>query len=350
MYDLSAALPPPTHQALVPFELYRQPLLVVGILDGLQEEGESFSKSVGGEKSDFTGDVKSLRRSLDDLRADYPSALLHQLIIFDYEKGQESLSDGVISIPPPEKSRTTTVKTVMCDMTSRLLGEFTVFAKNIQHGQSLETPKALDAHAINDRMLSALPSHLSGSSRPGSSSDRSRSFSPIGNDSRSNHRITFPPHVTSSGNSRSVTPDGQTTPPPSGPPPSATTVDEPPGDPKVPLPPSPRKSSQDRSRTTSLELGSRQIRSDSLGDREKTKVKGRVGVVLGGMYLLAGRWPDAAKELVQSANITRSNSDYVWQAKGLDYLLVCLLMYAWAGMDFRVSLQKTIELNFYDLP
>lgn len=77
----------------------------------------------------------------------------------------------------------------------------------------------------------------------------------------------------------------------------------------------------------------------SLGEREKVKGKGRIGVVVGAMYLLAGRWPDAVKELVQSSTIARNSSDYLWHAKAMDFMLVCLLMYAWAGMDFRVSFQ-----------
>lgn len=162
--------------------------------------------------------------------------------------------------------------------------------------------------------------------------------------------MSMPAHMPSNGPSRSATPDGRATSPASGSRTPPTAFDENSGSPKAPVPPSSRQSSQDRSRNTSLERGPRPLRSDSLGDREKIKVKGRVGVVLGGMYLLAGRWPDAAKELIQSANITRSNSDYVWQAKALDYLLVCLLMYGWADMDFRVSLRKIDEFNLYHHP
>ena len=321
----------------------------MGVLDGRQEDAEAVPQSASGDTPLSIEDQESLRRGLDDLKVDFPSALLHQLVIFDHEKGQGSFPEGIISVPSPENSRTTTIKTVMCDMTSRLLGEFAVFAKKIQNAPTLDTPKTSSAQTVNDRMLSALPSYLNGSSRPGSSMERSRSFSPAGDDSRSSHRMSLPTHVPSNGTSRSITPDGRAASPASGSRTPPTTFDEISGVPNVPLPPSPRKPSQDRSRTSSLERRSRQIRSNSLGDREKIKVKGRVGVVLGGMYLLAGRWPDAAKELVQSANITRSNSDYVWQAKALDYLLVCLLMYAWAGMDFRVSLQMIDKSNLFNL-
>ena len=55
------------------------------------------------------------------------------------------------------------------------------------------------------------------------------------------------------------------------------------------------------------------------------------------------------KELIQSATIARGNSDYVWHAKAMDYILVCLLMYAWAGMDFRVSLLNIDPNNLYKM-
>ena len=334
---------------MVPFELYRQPLLVIGILDGCQENEKIVPRTTKVENSVSIEHPQSFRHVLDDLEADFPNALLHQLLIFDHGEIHGDFPDGVISVPSPENSRTTTVKTVMCDMTSRLLGEMTTFGKNIQNGPTLDTPKASSTSSVNDRMLSALPSHLNGSSRIGSAASRSRSFSPIGEDSRLSHRVSLPAHIPSNKTSRSVTPHSRAPSPASRSRTPPATTDEFPDAPQVPPSASPRKPSQDRPRTGSQDRESRKHRSESLGDREKIKAKGRIGVVIGSMYLLAGRWPDAIKELLQSASITRSNSDYVWQAKALDYLLTCLLMYAWAGMDFRVSLRKLDESNLYDV-
>lgn len=305
---------------------------------------------MGIEASGSTKDQEPLRRSLDDLKADFPGALLHHLLIFDHQKGEGSLPEGVISVPTLRNSRSTTVKTIMCDMTSRLLGEFAATAKNLQAGSSVETPKASNALASNDRTLSALPSYLTSSSRASLSSDRPRSLSPAGDDSRSSHRASLPAGMPSNGASGSSAPDSRAASPASGARTLPIAVNETSQSPGAPLPLNTQESNQDRSRKASLERGHRRLRSDSLGDRDKVKAKGRVGVVLGSMYLLAGRWPDAAKELVQSANITRSNSDYVWQAKALDYLLVCLLMYAWAGMNFRVSIHHIDQCNHAIFP
>ena len=149
-------------------------------------------------------------------------------------------------------------------------------------------------------------------------------------------------------NSRSATPDSRAPSPPSRPRTPPTVAEDFSNTPSLSSP-SKGGASHERPRTASQDRESRKHRSESLGDRERVKSKGRIGVVIGSMYLLTGRWPDAVKELIQSANITRSNSDYVWQAKALDYLLVCLLMYAWAGMNFRVSLQKIDQSNLYNL-
>lgn len=58
---------------------------------------------------------------------------------------------------------------------------------------------------------------------------------------------------------------------------------------------------------------------------------------MGSLYLMAGCWPDAVKELSDGATVAKANNDHMWHGKALDYLLVICLLYAWAGLDFRVS-------------
>ena len=81
----------------------------------------------------------------------------------------------------------------------------------------------------------------------------------------------------------------------------------------------------------------------SATDRTKNRIKGRVGVVIGTLFLQAGRWPDALKELVEAASNARVSSDYVWHAKALESILLCLVMFGWAGMDFQVGFYSTSE-------
>jgi hypothetical protein len=74
----------------------------------------------------------------------------------------------------------------------------------------------------------------------------------------------------------------------------------------------------------------------SATDRTKNRIKGRAGVIIGTLFLQAGRWPDALKELTEAVNNARASSDYIWHAKALETILLCLLMFGWAGMDFQV--------------
>ena len=348
LYDLSTSIPPSSHSALIPFEFFREPLIVLGIADATEPEWrdaqwddqieqsgeEAKARRVYREMPSF----ETLSRDLSNLSDEYPKAFVHQILVFDHE--ESFLPQGVYSVPPPAKSRTTTVKTIMCDMTSRFLAEMAPYAKSLQALPSLESPRITPQPTFNG-VASALPPHMGHLSRA-SSGPNSRSSSPAGERSDSTHRMSMPARGTSELASRSGTPEsrpgspsGRNTPPPSTN--GINAIHSPPRGSGVEKA---RAESRDRAPVSAFGAG-------SLGERERVKGKGRIGIVVGAMYLLAGRWPDAIKELVQSATVARASSDYLWHAKALDYILVCLLMFAWAGMDFRVSFHQVDEANLY---
>ena len=352
LYDLSTSLPPPSHSALTPFEVYREPLVVLGIADGVESALEQTERAIQAQESgaepNFEQDhrevpgFESLSSGLNNLTQEYPKALFHQVLIFDHE--ESSLPQGVYPVPPPAKSRTTTVKTVMCDMTSRLLAEMAPYAKSLQELSSIDSPR-VSPQPISNGVASALPPHM-GHLSTASSGVNSRSPSPAAERLDSNHRMSVPARINTEMELRSSTPDSRATSPFTGrntPPPSTSgqtgvsAAKSPPRESRVEKA---RTESRDRTSASSFGAG-------SLGERERNKGKGRVGIVIGAMYLLAGRWPDAVKELVQGATIARASSDYMWHAKALDYILVCLLMFAWAGMDFRVSFHQIDETSFF---
>ena len=356
LYDLSTTLSPPSHSALAPFEIYREPLVVVGIADGkglvadIAKENHSrreTESSSGIEEHDSNSNAtESLSRDLHDIQREYSRALVHQLLVFDHDTSP--LPKGVHPVPSPERSRTTTVKTVMCDLTSRLLAEMTTYAKSLQALPTLESPRVPTGSAVLNGSVSALPAHMAGSSRHGSVIENPRSFSPVDDRPNPSHRMSMPAHMPSGPGSRSSTPDSRATSPPNGVRTPPTTFHEINGSSVSQSPP--KSSSHMTSRAGSRDrVSANGNGAGSLGERERNKGKGRIGVVIGAMYLLAGRWPDAVKELVQSATIARGNSDYIWHAKAMDYVLVCLLMYAWAGMDFRVSLLEIDEIDLYNM-
>ena len=333
IYDLTITLPPPSHLALAPFELYREPLMIVLIADCISSDSPSrdiATNSYEKEQSSRAEDavttsayVRSLIEDLEKVKAQFPKALVHRLLVFDHAMPPKAPPEGVVYIPVPEKSKTTTIKTVMCDLTSHLLAEMTSYAKSLQALPSIESPRSVLSLGNGD------PYQTDGakSSRPPSTVHGMRSLSPAGIASKVENRMSATVHMLSSTTSQDSTADGRAISPPSGVSTPHTTFDE------ITATPEGRRRSRDRVSIQGFGAG-------GAGEKERIKGKGRIGIVIGSLYLLAGRWPDAVKELTEGATIAKANNDYLWHGKALDYIVVCLIMYAWAGMEFRVSLQN----------
>lgn len=340
VYDLSASEPLASHLALAPFEIFQEPLVIVGIIDGVDLDA-SLGKGSGTTNGSYVakpgdnklpdGSYNQLVEGLDQLRERYTSALVHQILVFDHNTSVTALPDGVALVPSPQNSRTTTIKTVMCDLTSLLLAEMTSYAKSLQALSSIDSPKV----GLDDRMFNGSPlgsATTDGYTKPTGptfASIGTRPFSPSNASDKGQHRMSMPVHLPSTVaelGSRSESPTSGTRAPPA--------------------------TNEDLSRTNLTRVqksdynGKRQTSRDrisvqgfgpgSLGERHRNRGKGRTGVVIGALYLLAGRWPDAIKEFVESASVAKAHSDHLWHAKALDYILVCLLMLGWAGMDFQV--------------
>jgi hypothetical protein len=311
LYDLSFSVPPTSHLELFPFEIYREPLVIIAIADGTE-----LSQSSGANaKHPTPQELDRLREELDAVRERNPRALVNQLLVFDYE-GLDNITNGpenVLWVPRPEASKATTMKTVLCDITSILLSELDEFAKTIQNIPSIESPRA-----------SSWGPHRNPELRP-RPVDRilNRMTLPAQMPSNPNGA---PPETPLSSNGASPAPSDHETP---------TTFDEitrsihlsrTNSGGRSPSLASPKEHSRDRMSVSGL----------SATDRTKNRIKGRSGVVIGTLFLQAGRWPDALKELVEAANNARAGSDYVWHGKALENILLCLVMLAWAGMDFQI--------------
>ncbi|KAJ5570301.1 uncharacterized protein N7459_009731 [Penicillium hispanicum] len=310
LYDLSFSVPPTSHLELFPFEIFREPLVIIAIADG----AELARNSSPNEKYPTPEDLDQLLGELDVVKEMNPRALVNQLLIFDYE-GLEKITNGpddVLWVPRPEDSKATTMKTVLCDITSVLLSELDEFAKTIQSIPSIESPKA-----------SSWGPHRNPELRP-------RAVDRLLN------RMTLPAQLPSNPNGTPETPlSSNTTSPAPSDHETPTTFDEitrsihlsrTNSGGKSPSIPSPKEHSRDRMSVSGL----------SATDRTKNRIKGRVGVVIGTLFLQAGRWHDALKELIEAANNARAGSDYVWHGKALESILLCLLMLGWAGMDFQI--------------
>ena len=346
IFDMSTASPTPSQLSLAPFELYREPLIILGIVDGL----EHFQQGANEDQTSSTKDMNYMQEvegkqnlsevdhfsdSLAWLKETYTPALVHQILIFDALAPSASIPDSLVFIPPPEQSKKTNMKTVMCDLTSALLSEMTSYVKSLQALPSIETPVAHPADTVSEDRQARSSSTAEDSVRPSSrlsNTSTARSSSPAVDGNR-NHRASLPAHLSSrvppegmneSNGSRSAA-NVSRTPPitfdeinnPTEQPPQSTFAEQ------------GHQSSKDRVSVQGFGSG-------SIGERARNKAKARMGTVVGSMFLLAGRWPDAVRELAESASIAKASNDHVWHAKALDYILVCMLLFGWAGMDFDV--------------
>ncbi|KAL9009124.1 MAG: hypothetical protein Q9173_005819 [Seirophora scorigena] len=333
-FDIGTSVPPATHLALSPFELYRQPLIVIAVADSqsLQHGPNNDVHNIGsigkGESANTLSEesIQSLLQHRQQLASDFSSALVHQVVVSDYDGPTQRLPDGISVVPPPAKSKTTTIKTIMCDLTSQLLAEMTSFARSLEQLTSLDSPKALrqDVHRPLAR--------YSDTSRPASTNP----YPQTNGTQRNDHRMSMPAHLIASSNSRSSTPESRPMSPSSDVGTAPMTIND-----TTSSPASPPSRTANPSRPMSRDRASLQgFGSDSQTERERTKHRGRMSVVRGSLYLLAGRWPDAVKESVDGAIVAKANNDHLWHGKALDHLLVICLLYAWAGLDLQVSIQQ----------
>ncbi|KAL4989019.1 TRAPP II complex [Aspergillus falconensis] len=318
LYDLSFSMPPISHLELYPFEIFREPLVVLAIADGTELTGGTIESGPESsiDMSSKPDGLEQLEQELELLKEKNPRALVHQLLIFDYDGVSKVFNgpDNILWIPPPQVSKATTMKTVLCDITSLVLSEMDEFAKTIQSIPTIDSPKASSwgPHRGPDlrrrptdklfhrmTMPAQLPANPNGTSETAQGSSQS---SPAPDDHET--PTTFD-EIT-----RSIQLASR----------SSTTIGKPGSL------PSSKEHSRDRMSVSGL----------SATDRTKNRIKGRSGVVIGTLFLQSGRWPDALKELVEAASNARASSDYVWHAKALESILLCLLMFAWAGMDFQV--------------
>jgi hypothetical protein len=351
VYDLTTFYPPPSHVALSPFELYREPLVIISVADGAELDHVSYR---GHARRSLNGNgppkpehnLRELEQDLEDLRDRYPKALVHQVLVFDYvhNKSAGALPEGLVAVPPLTDCKRTTMKTIMCDISSMLLAEMTTLAKSLQALNTIESP----SQSAGNRQFNGaswLTGETDGISRRNSQYSLptdSRSGSPAGNTDLSHVRMSMPAQLWRN-DSNTSSPSARPTTPMNGVPSDRpTTFDEivgpNTGDPRNPQKNVPsRFATPDSARDISRDRVSVQgFGSNSVSERSRNKGKGRVGTVIGSLYLKAGRWGDALRELVESASIAKNTLDHLWHAKALDNILVSMLMLAWNGLDFQI--------------
>ncbi|KAL9576625.1 MAG: hypothetical protein Q9212_006944, partial [Teloschistes hypoglaucus] len=330
LFDLKTSAPTASHLALSPFELCRQPLAIVGLADGQSFQDDELANGLSSKEDDgdaavrrlSTNSVQSLLQDKQHLASNFSSSLVHQILVFDCAAPDQRLPEGLAPVPSIAMSKATTMRTVMCDLASQLLAEMASFAKSLQESGFIETPR------VPRQNIQRPLARYSQSSTP-ATTDPNLS---LREQHMNEHRMSMPAHLLENLGSRSSMPRSRPESPLTGMPSPQYSLDGTQGSPA-----SPPSIPVDRPRPMSRDRAAMQgFGSNSLTERERNKGRGRTHIVIGSLYLLAGRWPDAVREVVDGAMIAKTNSDHVWHGKALEYLLIICLLYACAGLDFRI--------------
>lgn len=332
VYDFLLSAPQDAHSGIAPFELFREPLIIVGIGDSREYQTSSEANY---------GDVVDWRRKqfldlANVLHDQYPRILLQRILLFD-EPGieqEEAINDEFYVLPDDSGSMGSILERVVRSMTIALRRELYTYSKSIQALPSIPSPTVPHFQTVQAH-YHGLDSPIT--TRPGSfPNERVNTTSPA--DQKISHRMSMP--VFSSSNipdmtSRSESPGGKRQPP--------QTFDEMTGATPAALNNGPierlrpRPESLISSRTSSQDRVSvHGFGSDSSSEKTRNKGLGRIAVVQSGLFLIGGRWQEALKEAMGGAMKARTFNDHLWYAKALEHIAVSMILLAWAGMEFQI--------------
>jgi len=326
LLNLSTSLPPASQAAFAPYELFRLPFAILGIVDGkeYEDDGEVNGHETNGDNSG-TG---SLDNALKAMREQFPRALMFQLLAMDcspLSKTQQIPQDAIY-VPSPEESTFTTIKTAMCDVSSQLLGEMAMYGEIVKSWTTVPTPLMSQSAASGSIHEQRIGLQRTTSIRSQHSRDESPNLGLTRQSSiRNSPRDLSSPPSSVVGSPRpdspaimsgSFTPDDNT---------RSGAIEGSWKHKQIPA-------EIDRSAKSLYPQSS----AHTSAERERNIGRTRVGIVLGTLYLMTGRWADAWRELLEQTSRARALDDWLWHAKGLENLLACMLLLGWSGFDFHI--------------
>ena len=360
-FDLSTHMPPPSHLALWPFDLHREPLAIIAIADGVELSRHALNPASKSGPSPLEQNLRLLYQQLEGLRDDYPKALVHRVVIFDHDRSDATtMPEGIVAVPPKSECTRTTIKTVMCDLSSALLAEMTSLAKSFEALTHIESPGQPVSSTASMSSLSL--SSQSGSGKLAWTDEAGQQHSKRASHAPALARSNSTGGETSSHLSRMSMPLVPFRPASTGPSTSAANRPSTPVKSGLSNPPvtfddmvsPPRQQVDGRASSDSVRpptqgeaplpawdppasrVPVQGFGPGSASERLRSKGRGRAAVVIGAMYLQAGRWTDALRELNEAATIARSTNDHLWHGKTLELTLVTVLLMGWAGVEFVV--------------
>lgn len=300
-FNYTTSAPSELEQQLPPFELFREPLLVLGFKAHIARNDDS--------------NDEDLDPAAKFLREQYPRVIHRQILVLTSSaEGASGDIDNALCVTNAEQSNEASLKQAICHSAARFLAELSTYARAIQASPTVATPgqtsRSLQrTREVRDRDVVS----QSGHSTPPQSNALSNPADP--------RSIRSPPpnHDAPSTSSDPFARDDAHT--------DYSKRPDSRSNGRSPL--GARASSQDR-------VSVQGFGTSTSHEKAKGRGKARVGIVFGSLYLIAGQWSQALRTLTEHTSKARVFSDHLWHAKGLENILICMLLLAQAGTDFQV--------------
>ncbi|KAF4554013.1 Transport protein Trs120 or TRAPPC9, TRAPP II complex subunit-like protein [Elsinoe fawcettii] len=339
--DITTSIPQSSFAELAPFELYRNVMIILGTVDATEyaeDAGQEERLVEDGSRNVFYHRAHdSFISTMENVQEQYPGVLLTQLLIMDLPSTDSKpwIPEGSLHLPPVDQSNSSTMHDLLAGIIGKLLGEMSVYAEQVRSWATVATPLSL--HAQSQRFdLERRPDF---NRRISDRSHLSRDESPTGD---SNHRAS-PRPVSQAFNSPATSVASSPRPD------SPALRSEAPSSPDLSNIETPTSSTaadamwKARAKYASMQSDKPSGRSlypatnaAMSADKEKNIGKARVGIVMGSLYMMTGRWSDAWRELLENAGKCKTHSDYIWLAAGLERIVCCMLLLGSEGFPFQV--------------
>ncbi|KAF2146099.1 uncharacterized protein K452DRAFT_315353 [Aplosporella prunicola CBS 121167] len=327
LYYMTTSIPPPSYLALSPLELFREPLMVIGLADGEEYGGPQ----AAGLDSSVALNRQQMKDAVEVLRDQYPRALVHKVLFFDslFSSLQTWMPEETTLVPPASQSNSTTLKTVMCDLSAVLLAEMTTLARSLQALPEVNiTATSTQQHTSNRSIFSIARQPSFGLGSP--ESPASRSTSPL------------PSINTASAVAKRASTPLRLEPPARSPTPQDAIME----DAKSPSADGPALSpalSPTEATTPTLQrpralqrFSIQGFGSGSAEERARVSNECRRGLLSAEVSLMAGHVQDALEQLRFSSLRAMDCSDNLAIAKSIELMLACFLILLRLGSPFEI--------------
>ncbi|KAK3829976.1 MAG: TRAPP II complex [Linnemannia gamsii] len=268
------------HQYLEEFQMHRRVFGVIGIMD-CQEWPD--------------GNMTAGYQLFQQLLTKYPSAVANQCFAFDpSEQHPDDLRGGGVIMIPNVGNTSSYLRVLICDLTRTILTEFENIASAIGKRQDIESPNpAISVYTRNGPNSGPMPSAVNVTSMPDMSVNGIKP-------------LTAPPSaMTTSGTSN-------------------------------------HQRSMSSAGFTSVNSANNYLQPAVVTDqRLRKRTAARAQKLYGDLYLMAGRLSDAVTSYQSVIEVTKSNSDFLWQASAMEGLYCAVVLLAFIQADLTQIQQVT---------